>query len=151
MSPEVDWRLAARCPKVPSRELSRRLLLRKRQGVVTRENLVWRSIDGHLDTLDSMDDRHLTNIQRYLTGRGDLEMPPAYEQGESFSLVVEIIEAEMDRRGLTRIESAHKGAIEREISRQKILHESEFEVLSDDAEVEDYMALVERRYKEARP
>lgn len=108
--PEIE-----KCKGISVREAFRRIHLRKKVGL-TRQTWVWRAMDGHLDTLDTITDFHLLNIERYLTGRGDLEFRPE-QMTENLAAAERLVLEEIQRRGLTIHGAAHPEARERERER----------------------------------
>ena len=118
--PNVDFSNVhdARCAPLARNDMLAKLLLRQHYGI-TRETWLWKSVDGHIDSMDTIGDAHLLNLERYLTGRGDLEFRPE-DMTDNLALHEKLVLEEIARRGLEPHRNAHPGAFKRERERQEL-------------------------------
>lgn len=113
--PKVNFALVGDsydCKPLSRNEMFRRYRLRKSAGL-TRQTWLWRAVDGHVDTLDTISDRHLLNLERWFTGRGELPSPRPEDMTPHLYVAERLALEEIHRRGLTIHQAAHPEARER--------------------------------------
>lgn len=85
---------------------------------MSREDWTWVTADGRILTMETVQDDHLVNIERYLLGRGELEFrAERFKTPEKYRECLDDVHREIERRGLIpRFDTATE-AFERMIRR----------------------------------